>query len=151
MLDAGAEKVLDFSDYGCPSTYRVSMRKLLRLVRTIHSHMLAEAPEYVVYEIADGIFQRETALLLASEEFKKYVDYVMFAGVDSMSAESGKRVLEQRGYRLLGFSGVISASQLGRKEVQAATGMPCLSSSELSSGGIVTLLQQAKDRVRKGG
>lgn len=149
MFDAGAEKVLDFTDYGCPSTSRCSLRKLLRLFRTIHSHLLAERPDYVVYEIADGIFQRETALLLGSEEFRSQVDHVMFAAVDPLSAESGKRALEARGYDVLGFSGVISASELGKKEVQDATGMRCLSSAELSGGGIVTLLEQSRARCRK--
>lgn len=149
MSDAGAEKVLDFTDYGCPSTYRVSMDKLMRLFRTLHSHVLAERPEFIVYEIADGIFQRETALLLGNAEFRKAVDHVLFAAVDALSAESGKRALESRGYRVLAFSGVVSASSLGRKEVVAATGMPCLSSSELSGGGITMLLEESRSRRKR--
>ena len=141
MRDAGAEVVLDFTDYGCPSTYRVSLRKLLRLEQTLRSHLMAHDPDYIVYEIADGIFQRETALLLDSEEFRAVVDHVLFAALDSLSAESAKRTLTDRGFKLLGFSGVVSASDLGRKEVESATGLPCLSSSELSGGGIVQLLE----------
>jgi hypothetical protein len=142
MRDAGAVQVLDFTDYGCPSTYRCSLRKLLRLERTVRSHLLQQRPEYIVYEVADGIFQRETAMLLDSSDFRSVVDHVVFAAVDSLSAESAKRVLEQRGFHLLGFSGIVSASELGKQEVQKATGLPCLSSTELSEGGIVALIEE---------
>ena len=149
MRDAGAVRVLDFTDYGCPSTYRCSLRKLLRLERTLRSHLLQERPDYIVYEIADGIFQRETALLLDSAEFRAVVDDVLFAAVDSLSAESAKRVLEQRGLRLLGFSGIVSASELGKQEVQKATGMPCVSSTELSEGGILALIEEGPKYRRR--
>jgi hypothetical protein len=149
MADAGAEKVIDFTHYGCPSTYRVSLRKLLRLCRVLRSHLVAEQPDYIVYEVADGIYQRETALLLDSDEFRSTVDHVLFAAVDALSAESGHRALADHGFHLVGFSGVVSSSELGKKEVQSATGLPCLSSAELSSGGVVTLLSDTPRTRRK--
>jgi hypothetical protein len=149
MRDAGASKVLDFTDYGCPSTYRCSLRKLLRLERTLRSHLMQERPDFIVYEVADGIFQRETALLLDSEPFRKVVDHVIFAAVDSLSAESAKRVIEQRGLHLVGFSGIVSASELGKQEVQKATKLPCLSSTELSEGGMLGLIEDGARYRRK--
>jgi hypothetical protein len=150
MRDAGAEVVLDFTDYGCPSTSRTSPRKLLRLVRTIESHLATLEPHYVVYEVADGIFQRETALLLASQDFRSRIDYTFFSAPDALAAESGKRMLERCGFHLVGFSGIVSASELGKQEVQKATGLPCLSSRELSEGGVLALVgAEAKERRRK--
>ena len=150
MRDAGAEAVLDFTDYGCPSTSLVSLRKLLRLARTLESHLAARGPDYIVYEIADGVFQRETALLLAAAEFRSRIDYTLFSAPDALAAEAGKRTLERLGFRLIGFSGLVSASELGRQEVQKATGLPCLSSRELSEGGIVALIDaETKRRKRK--
>ena len=145
MRDAGANLVLDFTDYGCPSTYRCSLRKMLRLEATLRSHLMQDRPDFIVYEVADGIFQRETALLLDSPDFRGIVDHVLFAAVDSLSAESAKRVLEARGLTVLGFSGIVSASELGKQEVQKAPGLPCLSSTELSDGGILDLI---KDGVK---
>lgn len=140
MRDAGAEVVLDFTDYGCPSTSRTSLRKLLRLVRTLQSHLEVRKPDFVVYEVADGIFQRETTLLLSSREFRSRIDDTLFSSPDSLAAESGKRALARFKFNLVGFSGIVSASALGREEVVKATGLPCLSSEELSAGGILTLL-----------
>ena len=149
MRDAGANVVLDFTDYGCPSTYRCSLRKMLRLEQTLRSHLMQDKPDFIVYEVADGIFQRETALLLDSEEFRSVVDHVMFAAVDSLSAESAKRVIEQRGLKVLGFSGIVSASELGKQEVHKATGLPCLSSTELSEGGILDLIKEGPKYRRR--
>jgi len=150
MRDAGAAAVLDFTDYGCPSTSLTSLRKLLRLARTLRSHLAARRPDWVVYEVADGIFQRETALLLAADEFRSTVDHVLFSAPDAMAAESGQRTLERLGFDLLGFSGPISASDLGRQEVLRATGLPCLSSRELSEGGLLGLLEKKGRRRRAG-
>jgi hypothetical protein len=152
MRDAGAEPVLDFTDYGCPSTSRTSLAKLLRLVRTLESHLAAVDPDFVVYEVADGIFQRETALLLSSDDFHSRIDHTLFSAPDALAAESGKRALMRRGFSLVGFSGIVSASDLGRQEVRKATGIPCLSSAELSEGGILALVgAEAKGRRRKAG
>ena len=150
MRDAGAEMVLDFTDYGCPSTSLTSLRKLLRLVRTLQSHLAGTAPDYVVYELADGLFQRETALLLTSDEFRSRIDYTLFSAPDALAAESGRRTLERLGFVLVGCSGVASASELGRQEVSKATGLPCLSSHELSEGGILTLLESRGSRLVRG-
>jgi hypothetical protein len=150
MRDAGAAAVLDFTDYGCPSTSLTSLRKLLRLTRTLRSHLTAGRPDYVVYEVADGIFQRETALLLSCEEFRATIDHVLFSAPDALAAESGQRTLGRLGFDLIGFSGPISASDLGRQEVQRATGRPCLSSRELSEGGILALIE-GRGRKRRAG
>jgi len=152
MRDAGAVEVLDFTDYGCPSTSRTSVRKLLRLVRTIQSRLAAFEPHYVVYEVADGIFQRETALLLSSAEFRSRIDYTIFSAPDALAADSGKRALQRYGFNLVGFSGIVSASELGKQEVETATALPCLSSVELSEGGILRLIgADAKSSRRKAG
>lgn len=152
MRDAGAVAVLDFTDYGCPSTSRVSLRKLLRLTRTIESALSQHEPQFVVYEIADGIFQRETALMLSSPEFRSRIDYTLFSAPDALAAESGKRALQRLGINLVGVSGIVSASVLGKQEVEKATALPCLSSTELSEGGIVKLIgADAKQSRRKVG
>lgn len=141
MRDAGAELALDFTDAGWPSTYRIPRRRLARIPELLRSHLLGVRPEFLVYEIADGIFQRESALLLASPEFRAQVDHVLFAATDALSAESGQHALARLGHRLLGVSGLVSASPLGKLEVEAGTGLPCLSMRELAEGGIVRLLE----------
>ncbi len=152
MRDAGAEEVLDFTDYGCPSTSRTSLRKLLRLVRTIESHLGKLEPDYVVYEVADGIFQRETAMLLANPDFHSRIDFTLFSAPDALAAESGQRALRRLGYDLVAISGIVSASELGKQEVFKATTLPCLSSTELSEGGILKLVgAEARSEQRRAG
>jgi hypothetical protein len=140
MRDAGASLVLDFTDCGWPSTYRLSARRLLGVLRTLTARLAQERPDAVVLEIADGIFQRETAMLLQAPELREHVDHVLFAAVDAASAESGLHVLRERGLDVLGFSGLASSSALGRLEVERATGVPCLSSRELAEGGMRALI-----------
>lgn len=141
MRDAGADLVLDFTDCGWPSTCRLTQARLLRIARLLRARLLEERPDAIVCEIADGIFQRETALLLQSAAFRAQVDFALFAAVDALSAESGQRVLERAGIPLLGSSGIVSSSLLGQLETERCTGLPCLNSRELAEGGIVAMLE----------
>jgi len=62
------------------------------------------------------------------------------------------RALQRARFNLVGFSGLVSASELGKHEVETATGLPCLSSAELSEGGILKLIgAEAKSSRRKAG
>ena len=135
MLDAGACVALDFIDGGYPSTYLCSHEELLILHRRLVNHA-AQTANYVVIEIADGLLQRETAMLLRSPLFTETVDSWVFAGGDPMSAESGVRMMRQCGLEPLAVSGALTMSSLNMREVEAATGMRCLKASELQSGAL---------------
>ena len=65
-MDCGASEGLDFTNWGFPSTYLENEETLLNLFETLYREAEALEPDYIVMEIADGLLQRETELLLNS-------------------------------------------------------------------------------------
>lgn len=139
-VSCGARPVLDFVDAGYPSTYLLNTEDLLRIQGTLLSQLRAARPDYIVLEIADGIFQRETRMLLQSAELRETVNHVVFAAMDSLSAESGVRHLRQYGLPLRAISGMLTRSPLGMREAEEATGVPCLETAKLETGAASVLL-----------
>jgi hypothetical protein len=139
-VSCGASPVLDFVDAGYPSTYLLDPEELNQLQRVLLSQLRATRPDYIVLEVADGIFQRETAMLLRSAEFRAAVDHVFFAANDSLSAESGVRHLREYGLPLRAVSGVLTKAPLAIRESEAATGVPCLSPALLEEGAAFELM-----------
>ena len=143
MEDAGALRVLDFTDRGHPSTARCRRDELLRIAADLRAQLLAEQPEFLVYEIADGILQRETQILLADPGFHDGIDLVAYAAPDSPSCDSGVRRLRDLGYSVAAVAGPIANSPLGIEEVQASTGVPCLSGEMILAGALLGALAPA--------
>lgn len=123
MIDAGAAPVLDFTDAGLVSTWRIGGAELRRVFQTLMAQLVESAPDLIVIEVADGLLQEETSALVRSEYFRAWVDVVLFAAVDAMSAMSGAAMLRDLGLPLAGVSGVLSASPLAAAEAFAATGI----------------------------
>lgn len=140
MYDAGALSILDFSDCGHPSTFLATLEELKQVYHTILNQLASQKAEVVVFEIADGLFQRETRLLLTDPEFRHGIDHVLFAGGDSLSVESGVRILDSWGYSVTATSGLVSCSSLGIQECEGATGLACLNARTLASGGLLPLI-----------
>jgi len=136
MLDAGACVALDFVDGGLPATYRCALPELLHIYRVLVNHAAAEGASWVVVEIADGIIQGETAALLASTRFASTVDAWLLAATDALGAAGALGMLRGMGIRPLVVSGIVSRSALGRREVEAATSIPCLPAAELEEGAL---------------
>jgi hypothetical protein len=79
FASCGAARVLDFTDVGYPSTYLLDLHELLDIFATLLAHLQDETPDYIVIEVADGIFQRETRMLLESVRFRAHINHVFFA------------------------------------------------------------------------
>ena len=141
MLDAGAFTALDFVDGGYPSTYLVSREKLLGLYSLLVGNASHQGAEWIVVEIADGLFQQETAALFQSAAFVETLDYCLFAAGDPMAAESGVRMLRQWGIEPIGISGVLTMSALCMREAEAATGLRCYTAKEIQAGDLNEFLQ----------
>ena len=109
----------------------------------MHTALLEEQPEYIVYEIADGILQRETRMLLEAPKFRKTIDAVVYAAPDSPSCESGVRSLRALKYNVVAAAGLVANSRLGMAEVQAATGVPCFNGEMILGGALNNALQPA--------
>ena len=117
-FDMGADMAIDFSKYGFPSTYLADEIDLLSLHETLVNDTLSIKPDVVVIEIADGIFQRETKMLLQNFAFMNTVNEVVFSAGDSLSAVHGFHFLSQIGIYPSALSGVFTASPLLVKEVK---------------------------------
>jgi hypothetical protein len=116
-FDLGAEVSYDFSEMGYPSTFLCSKQEILDLYETLLEKTLLFNPEYVVVEIADGLYQRETKMLYQSKEFMSTVHAVLFSAGDSLSALHGCQLLKSEGITPMALSGWFTASPLLIKEV----------------------------------
>jgi hypothetical protein len=136
----GARPVLDFTSAGYPSTYMLALEELLGVYESILGTLRASNPDYIILEIADGIFQRETRMLLESAEFRRSADHVFFAASDSLSAESGVRLVREYGLPLRATAGSVTQSPLASREVEEAIGMPCMSIERIMDGTLKEVL-----------
>lgn len=131
MLDAGAHQVVDFTDFGYASTYRVSPPRIESILQQTVGCLSRGGAEAIIIEIADGLYQAETAALLTSATFRRFVSGIVFAAPDAMGATSGVEWLEQRGLPVLALSGCLTASPLAVAEAAEATSLPVLGPDDL--------------------
>ena len=116
-FDLGAEKSVDFSELGYPSTYLTSESEILDLYETLLNRVLPANPEYVVVEIADGLYQRETKMLYKNKRFMSTVHAVLFSAGDSLAALQGYELLKAENIIPMALSGLFTASPLLINEV----------------------------------
>lgn len=131
MLDAGARSVLDFTDHGHASTAGLAQERIESVALSLIAHSAETKPDVIVVEVADGLLQRETGALLRSPRLREVLHGVLFAAGDAMGAVAGHQWLVEAGHRVLGVSGLLSASPLATREAEAALGRPVLTLAEL--------------------
>src|SRR5699024_5082908 len=130
--DAGADQVLDFTDFGYPTTFRLTMTELRALTVGL-VQQLTQASTDVVVEIADGIYQEETAQLLRDEHIQQTVDQVVFAASDALGARAGVQELQAAGLRVAVDSGVMTSSPLATVEARSVlNGVPVIPTFDLT-------------------
>ncbi|MGW8379457.1 DUF1611 domain-containing protein [Streptomyces sp. ODS28] len=131
MTSAGASQVLDFTDVGHPSTYRLSGEEVVRTLRALVADLTEHVADVIVLEIADGLLQRETAELLAAPEFQELVHSALFAAGDAMGGAVGVRELRQRGLPVAALTGRVTSSPLAVAEVAALADVPVIATDAL--------------------
>lgn len=136
----GAYPALDFVGAGYPSTYMIPREEVLGIYVSLVEELAATEPDYIVLEIADGIYQRETRMLLDSGEVHQSVDHVFFAAGDALAVGSGARAIREMGLPLRAASGAVAASDLGVRESEELSGVPCLSLDRILSEELGELL-----------
>jgi len=128
MEDAGASPVADFTYFGYPSTYLLERDELLEIFNKLDLKFANNPNNYWVVEFADGILQRETAMLLASQEVQSRIHRLIFAAHDALGAIAGVDILRRRfGLKVDAISGLCSASPLAIEELRAFTDIPVVS------------------------
>jgi hypothetical protein len=134
--DLGADVSTDFGEFGFPSTYMCDEGELLNLYESLLRKVLPANPDYVVMEIADGLYQRETKMLLNNFRFRETIDDVVFSAGDSLAAINGVQILNQWGVYPAALSGLFTASPLMVREVCAYTHIPVYTIQQLADATI---------------
>lgn len=137
--DLGADITADFSDFGFPSTYLCEESELLDLYESLLQKVITIRPDYTVMEIADGLYQQETIMLLTRPRFKETIHSVIFSAGDSLAAINGVNSLTSWGLPPFVLSGLFTASPLLIKEIKKYTTIPVLNIEELSANGVELL------------
>jgi hypothetical protein len=75
--DLGADITTDFGEFGFPSTYMCNERELLDLYASLLDTVMPSQPDYIIIEIADGLYERETKMLLKHAGFISTIDESM--------------------------------------------------------------------------
>lgn len=122
---------LDFTDAGLASTYRVPLSRIEDGFQTLVGHAAAGGAQIVVAEIADGVFQQETAAILQASKIKDRLDGILFAAPDALGSVGGTRVLAGHGLRPFAVSGMVTRSPLAVQEAFATTGIAHVSREQL--------------------
>jgi hypothetical protein len=143
MEDAGAELIADFTSLGYPSTYMLPREEIETIFRRLFGHLARAAKGgYVVMEIADGILQQETRMLLESEFVRSHIHRLVLCGGDPLAYAGGVSMLKNEfGLDVHALSGRVASSELGRREVATFTALPCFDSMEVDTAFLHHLLR----------
>lgn len=150
MNDAGASRYSDFSFLGYPSTYKIKEEEALHIFNTLDLRYANNKENYWVVEFADGINQRETALLLQSEDVRKRIHKLIFCAADSFGAIGGIEVLKRK-FDMVpdAISGVCSSSPLHIKELKEYYDIPVFNSMDMDAEKLYKLLSATSKKNKK--
>lgn len=142
MQDCGAQHIADFTYFGFPSTYTLRMEELMRIFRGVDLKYGNNPRNYLVIEIADGIFQRETEMLLKEPELRSRIHKLVFCAGDSVGVAGGLHVLKDT-FDLVpdAISGLCSSSPLNIREIAKVTDTPILRSMQRDFRKIYELIR----------
>jgi len=129
--------VTDFTDAGMPTTFRMPLERITKGFEALVGQAAADGAEIVVVEIADGVFQRETAQILKDSAIIDRMDGILFATPDALGAVGGVTTLNRYGLRPFALSGMVSLSALGTIEAETETRLPVLTREKLCDGNVV--------------
>lgn len=141
LRSTSAHDVRDFSDYGFPSTYLCEHEELVGLFDTMVADSIRVNPDIVVMEIADGVLQRETKMILSDPRIRQHISGVVLAAPCSSSALFGVDRIRGMGHEVIGVSGIISNSPLFMQEFSEQSDV-ALASSTGDADGLATLVME---------
>ena len=114
----------DFSDYGFPSTYLCDPEELGSLFHSMVADAQRVDPDVIVMEVADGVLQRETTMLLHNPAIAAHIAGVVLTAPCALSAIEGVRRIESAGHSVVAVSGIITNAPLFVREVQSQIDIP---------------------------
>lgn len=141
MEDNGASPVADFTYLGHPSTYMLDLPELLHIFNSLDLKYANSPRNFWVVEIADGILERETEMLLEAEDVRSRIHRLIFSAHDAFGAIGGLDILRNRfGLTPDAISGVCSSSPLGIRELQTYTDLPIVNSIQRDLNQLSSIL-----------
>ncbi|NNF19728.1 MAG: hypothetical protein HKN61_08100 [Flavobacteriaceae bacterium] len=150
MNDAGAAHYSDFTFLGYPSTYLIEEDEILDIFNKLDLKYANNKDNYWVVEFADGINQRETAMLLQSPAVRERIHKLIFCAADSFGAIGGLHVLKNK-FDLVpdAISGVCSSSPLHIRELSEYTDIPVFNSLNVDPKELFDILSTPRKRNKK--
>ncbi|NIP27882.1 MAG: hypothetical protein GWN67_25465 [Phycisphaerae bacterium] len=130
MNDSGASPYSDFTYLGHPSTYLLEKDELLSIFNQLDLKYANNPKNFWVVELADGVIQRETAMLLKSPEVISRIHKLIFCASDAFGAIGGLGVLRSFDLEPDALSGICSSSPLLLRELSEFTNIPFFNSAE---------------------
>jgi len=141
MNDSGAHTYADFTYLGYPSTYLLPKDELLNIFNLLDLKYANNPKNFWVVECADGIVQRETAILLSSPEVISRIHKFIFCANDAFGAIGGLITLRDK-FGLVPdiLSGVCSSSPLHIRELSGFTDIPVFNSADTDKKRLAKIL-----------
>jgi len=130
LYSASSTHIKDFSDYGFPSTYMCRKNELLGLFDTMTADLEKTNPDITLMEIADGVLQKETKMILENAKIKRKVTGVLLAAESATSALFAVKYLKNLNHKVISVSGSITSSPLASREFQKNCEVPLVSSAD---------------------
>ena len=147
-VDAGADYVADFVDAGMVSTYMEPISRIMKGTEILLDHAADNGCEIAIVELADGIFQGETAALLNRSDFRTGIDGFLFAAPCAASTAGGCSALRSMNIEPSIVTGIVSCSPLATKEAEAAAGTHVVKRESLidpvSAGALLARIRTQK-------
>jgi len=141
MNDCGAHPYADFTYLGYPSTYLLAKEELLSIFNQLDLKYANNHKNFWVVELADGIIQREAAILLSSPEVTSRIYKFVFCANDAFGAIGGLDTLREKfGLVPDALSGVCSSSPLHVRELAMFTNIPVFNSVDADKKQLVEIL-----------
>jgi len=148
FVDAGADRVLDFTDFGVPTTFQLDHNRIQAVFTGLIGALTDSTTDVILVEIADGVYQGETRRLLSDPVFQAVVDQVIFTASDALGATAGLQLLRAANIRVTAISGVLTSSPLAVEEASEAVNVPILDTVSLCEPSVaVTLLPHSREEL----
>jgi hypothetical protein len=137
--DSGASEIGDFSYLGFPSTYMLEESDVVGIYTQLRERYGTD--DYWVVEIADGMVQRETSMLLKSKEVRDKIYKLIYCAQDVTGVVGGLKILKEQ-FDLVpdAISGRCASSPLSINEYQEFTDIPSFNSLKRDLTEVVGIL-----------
>src|ERR1051326_2297992 len=136
LAAAAARQVTHFCDFGFPAPAPCERQESLDLFLAMLAEVNAGRPDVVLMELADGLLQRETAMLLSEPEVQRAARGVVLTAESSLAALYGTQRLRKLGFNVIAVSGKFTSSPLSIREYcQTDSHTPVVSPAGAGAGG----------------